>query len=57
LKFQATPLKKSVRWYTDVKAWKVEQPQQAQPQGPAQGDEDIPIWDEQPPMLDDEIPF
>ena len=50
------------RWYTDVKAWKVEQPDQAQSQTSAEDaspawEEQPPILDEQPPMMDDEIPF
>ncbi len=43
------------RWYTDVKAWKVEQPEQSQSQAPT--DDNPPMWEEQPPMLDDEVPF
>ncbi|MDR8390876.1 DUF3127 domain-containing protein [Aliifodinibius sp. S!AR15-10] len=48
------------RWYTDVKAWKIERGQQ----GPQQGGppEDVPFNDEEPTinmddMDEDEIPF
>lgn len=44
------------RWYTDVKAWKVEQPQQGQDEQPPVGEEP-PAWEEQAPMMDDDIPF
>ena len=41
------------RWYTDVKAWRVERPDQK----PTESDNSPPMWDEQPPMPDDDIPF
>ncbi|MFK7886089.1 MAG: DUF3127 domain-containing protein [Gammaproteobacteria bacterium] len=43
------------RWYTDVKAWRVERPDQQMNQDP--GGESPPAWDEQPPISDDDIPF
>lgn len=43
------------RWYTDVKAWRVERAEQQQ--AAVQDSAEPPMWDEQPPMTDDEIPF
>ncbi len=41
------------RWYTDVKAWRVDRSEAATDQ-----DSDAPPpWDEQPPLKDDDIPF
>ncbi len=44
------------RWYTDVKAWRVDRSEQQA----EQGGEEPPPWDEQPPqspIMDDDIPF
>ncbi|MDZ7690959.1 MAG: DUF3127 domain-containing protein [Balneolaceae bacterium] len=45
------------RWYTDVKAWKIEREQgQGAQGGPPQ--DDVPFNDEEPTIdMDDEIPF
>lgn len=46
------------RWYTDVKAWKIERDQHSQDiEGPPQ--DDVPFNDEEPTidMSDDDIPF
>ncbi len=41
------------RWYTDVKAWRVDRGS-----NPAEaGGEEPPPWDEQPPISNDDIPF
>ncbi|MFK8014261.1 MAG: DUF3127 domain-containing protein [Gammaproteobacteria bacterium] len=42
------------RWYTDVKAWRVDRSEQQQPD---QGGDGPPPWDEAPPIADDDIPF
>lgn len=48
------------RWYTDVKAWKIEREQAHGPQGGPPKD-DVPFNDEEPTInmddMDDEIPF
>ncbi|MEO1575477.1 MAG: DUF3127 domain-containing protein [Pseudomonadota bacterium] len=41
------------RWYTDVKAWRVDR---SQGQG-APGDDGAPPPDAPPPLMDDDIPF
>lgn len=41
------------RWYTDVKAWRVDR---SGGQAANSGDEP-PQWDEQPPLKEDDIPF
>ncbi len=41
------------RWYTDVKAWRVDRSEATT----EQIGEEPPQWEEQPPMQDDEIPF
>ncbi|MEM7083418.1 MAG: DUF3127 domain-containing protein [Pseudomonadota bacterium] len=41
------------RWYTDVKAWRVERAEQAG----IQDSDAPPMWDEQPPIPEDDIPF
>lgn len=43
------------RWYTDVKAWRVERPTN-QSQGPA-NEAPPPISEAPPPTFDDDIPF
>ena len=48
------------RWYTDVKAWKIERGQNTQTQG-APPEDDVPFNDEEPTIdmsdIDDEAPF
>ena len=41
------------RWYTDVKAWRVDRTDN----GAQQGSDDAPPWEEAPPLANDEIPF
>ena len=42
------------RWYTDVKAWRIERANESQHAG---GDDAPPPIDEAPPVFDDDIPF
>ncbi|MEL7448403.1 MAG: DUF3127 domain-containing protein [Pseudomonadota bacterium] len=44
------------RWYTDVKAWRVERPE-ANAGGPPADDAPPPWNEEPPPVSDDDIPF
>ncbi|MFH5833700.1 DUF3127 domain-containing protein [Halalkalibaculum sp. DA3122] len=47
------------RWYTDVKAWKIERGQGGNPGGPPE--DDVPFNDQEPTIdmdnLDDDVPF
>ena len=40
------------RWYTDVKAWRIERPE-----GAGASDDRPPPPDEAPPVFDDDLPF
>ena len=44
------------RWYTDVKAWRVER-EGASDQGPPPGHLDGPVGDPPPESVDDDLPF
>ena len=45
------------RWYTDVKAWRVERPEAGGEMGDAPPFDEAPPPNEAPPLSDDDIPF